>query len=206
MILLQIKSITKENNYLFLQVRWHPNDDLLVSASYDNTIKVFKEDTVDNDWTCQCTLSSHDSTVWSISFDKTGSRFASVSDDKTLKIWKEFKPNNKEGIPTPENESVWKCVCTLSGYHNRTIYDVSWCSLTDFIATACGDDSIRVFQELQPQEETHISFDLICSNEKAHSQDVNAVTWNPVIPGLLASCGDDGLVKLWQFQQQTIIF
>ena len=23
-------------------------------------------------------------------------------------------------------DPVWKCVCTLSGYHTRTIYDVDW--------------------------------------------------------------------------------
>ena len=30
------------------------------------------------------------------------------------------------GIPTPGGDPVWKCVCTLSGYHNRDIYDVNW--------------------------------------------------------------------------------
>jgi len=30
------------------------------------------------------------------------------------------------GIPTPGGDPVWRCVCTLSGYHNRDIYDVNW--------------------------------------------------------------------------------
>lgn len=33
--------------------------------------------------------------------------------------------------------------------------------------------------------------------EGAHEADVNCVRWNPAEPRLLASCGDDGMVKLW---------
>ena len=28
--------------------------------------------------------------------------------------------------PSPDGEPVWKCVCTLSGYHQRDIYSISW--------------------------------------------------------------------------------
>lgn len=80
------------------------------------------------------------------------------------------------GIPTVGNDPTWKCVCTLSGYHDREIYDISWwalptisvCSIrgfkcmqwisfcctlarslcNGFIATACADDCIRVFREV----------------------------------------------------------
>ena len=112
------------------KVIWNPKKDILASASYDNTIKLFKEDLSDNDWINIATLTSHTSTVWSISFDSTGHRLASCSDDKTVKIWQEYLPGNEEGIATPDNEPVWKCVCTLSGYHSRTVYDISWCHLT----------------------------------------------------------------------------
>lgn len=143
-------------------------------------------------------MSSHESTVWSLAFDKTGTRFASVSDDKTLKIWKEYKPKNKENIPTPDGEPVWKNICTLSGFHNRTIYDVSWCHMNDLIVTACGDDAIRIFKEADISDANEPTFDLLYCYEKAHHQDVNSVAWNPVVPGLLASCSDDGTVNLWE--------
>ena len=29
-------------------------------------------------------------------------------------------------IPTPDSETVWKCVCTLSGHHERPIYSIDW--------------------------------------------------------------------------------
>lgn len=177
---------------------WNPHNDIVASASYDNTIKIFKEDKMDSDWCCIATLSSHESTVWSIAFDRTGTRLASCSDDQTVKIWKEYLPNNPEGIPTTDNDPTWKCVCTLSGYHTRTVYDITWCHLTELIATACGDDTIRIFKEAEDSNPNEPTFNMI-SSVRAHSQDVNSVKWNPVIPGLLASCSDDGDIKLWNF-------
>ncbi|KAF7997339.1 hypothetical protein HCN44_005616 [Aphidius gifuensis] len=179
------------------KVRWHPNEDTLASASYDDTVKIFKEDSSDSDWNCVATLASHTSTVWSLSFDNTGSRIVTCSDDKNLKIWQEYKPGNDTMIPTPDNISVWKCVCTLSGYHTRTIYDVDWCKKSGLILTACGDNTIRIFREELDSDPNQPTFNLIASNEDAHSQDVNAVQWNPEQPGQFASAGDDGNVQLW---------
>jgi len=66
-------------------VRWHPEQDVLFSCSYDDTIKVWGPD--GDDWCCKETLSGHESTVWSLSFDAVGSRFVTSSDDRTLRVW-----------------------------------------------------------------------------------------------------------------------
>lgn len=34
---------------------------------------------------------------------------------------------------------------------------------------------------------------------KAHTQDVNSVSWNPVTAGLLLSSSDDGTIKVWKY-------
>lgn len=184
-------------------VCFHPHIDLLASASYDNTIKMYRDD--GDDWIVSCTLSGHESTVWDIAFDGEGKRLASCSDDKTVKIWQQYLPGNSEGVATPDNEPTWKCVCTLSGFHNRTIYSISWCKLSGAIATACGDDTIRIFKEVPNSEGCSTGtmnapqFDMILSLPEAHSEDVNTVQWNPTVPGLLASGSDDGVIKLWDF-------
>ncbi|XP_007905631.1 probable cytosolic iron-sulfur protein assembly protein ciao1 [Callorhinchus milii] len=181
-------------------VIWHPNGELLVSGSYDNSIKLYKEE--DDDWVCFDTLEGHESTVWSIAFDQNGDRLASCSDDKTLKIWKEYKPGNEQGVMCNGSNSCWKCICTLSGYHTRTVYDVSWCPNTGAIATACGDDAIRVFEE-DPNSDPHQpTFSLVAHVPKAHAQDVNCVAWNPKQPGLLASCSDDGDIAIWRYEAE----
>ncbi|XP_015123248.1 probable cytosolic iron-sulfur protein assembly protein Ciao1 [Diachasma alloeum] len=179
------------------KVRWHPHEDILASASYDDTVKIFKENTADSDWNCVATLSSHTSTVWSLSFNSTGSRLVTCSDDKTIKIWQEYRPRNNSGIPTPNNVSVWKNVCTLSGYHSRTIYDVDWCKKTGLIATACGDNTIRIFREENDSDPNQPTFSMVSVAENAHSSDVNAVRWSPKNPGELASAGDDSKVQIW---------
>ncbi|NWI88569.1 CIAO1 protein, partial [Pitta sordida] len=176
-----------------------PPAQLLASASYDDTVRLYREE--EDDWVCCATLEGHDSTVWAVAFDRDGERLASVSDDRTLRIWRRFGPGNREGVACSGTDPTWKCVCTLSGYHSRTIYDVSWCHLTGAVATACGDDAIRVFEESAGSEEAQPTFSLSAHLPRAHTQDVNGVAWNPREPGLLASCSDDGDIAFWQYQR-----
>lgn len=75
------------------------------------------------------------------------------------------------------------------------------CHLTGALATACGDDAIRVFEE-EPLSDPHQpTFSLTAHMARAHSQDVNCVAWNPKEPGLLASCSDDGEMAFWKYQR-----
>ncbi|KAG6449553.1 probable cytosolic iron-sulfur protein assembly protein Ciao1 isoform X1 [Manduca sexta] len=181
------------------KVVWHPLSEILASASYDNTVKLYKEEIHDNEWNCIATLQSHESTVWSLAFDPTGERLATCSDDKTVKIWKQYRPHNPEGL-VMEKDAVWKCVCTLSGYHTRCIYDIAWCHKTGLIATACGDDVIRIFAETEDSDPNAPTFELVCTKFNAHSQDVNCVAWNPLGNRELISCSDDGEIKVWNLQ------
>ena len=142
--------------------------------------------------------------MWSCDFNAKGDKIVSCSDDKTIKIWKEFLPNNSQGIKVTA-ESAWKCVSTGNGYHKRTIFDVKWCHLTDLIATACADNSIHIFRFA---DDGSINNDLdkpaltqLVHQQNAHEQDCNSVAWNPKVPGLLASCSDDGTIKLWKFNE-----
>ncbi|XP_041371455.1 probable cytosolic iron-sulfur protein assembly protein CIAO1 homolog [Gigantopelta aegis] len=180
-------------------ITWHPHEDVLASCSYDDTIKLFRED--NDDWTCFSTLESHQSTVWCVCFDRTGSRLVSCSDDQIVKIWQEYLPGNEEGVQTKGNNPAWKCVCTLSGYHDRTIYYVDWSHISGYIVTASADDCIRVFKEEEGCDKNQPSFSLVGCQNKAHSQDVNCAVWNPKDAGLLASCSDDGTIKVWQHSE-----
>lgn len=114
------------------KVVWHPTSDVLASASYDNTVKLFREDATDSEWICTATLTGHQSTVWSVSFDRTGNRLATCSDDRTVRIWQAYDPklDNREAAirnTSDDDEVAWRCVCTLSGFHTRSVYDVAWC-------------------------------------------------------------------------------
>lgn len=75
------------------------------------------------------------------------------------------------------------------------------CRLTGALATACADDAVRVFKEEEVSDPDQPVFYLAAKMPKAHCQDVNCVAWNPKEAGLLASCGDDGQIAIWRFQE-----
>eukprot|EP00051_Salpingoeca_urceolata_P023068 m.387291 g.387291 ORF g.387291 m.387291 type:complete len:356 (-) comp20064_c0_seq3:407-1474(-) len=171
-------------------VAWHPTEDILASASYDNTIKLFSED-ADAEWACTDTLKGHENTVWSLCFDGSGTRIASASADRTVKVWK--KQSGGGG---------WLCVSTIAGCHTRDVFDVSWSPLNDCIATACGDNVLRVFEQDREAASSSAdaqSFKLVCQLQNAHLQDINAVAWSPADPSLLVSASDDRKVKVWRY-------
>jgi hypothetical protein len=99
-------------------VTWHPSEDLLASSSYDDTVRLYREDL--DDWSCVAVLNGHKSTVWFLAFEplsnlnriqkdglreeqwtlledrrKSGPRLLSASDDQSIRVWRR-RP--KEGV------------------------------------------------------------------------------------------------------------
>lgn len=100
----------------------------------------------------------------------------------------------------------WRVIGTIKGSHSRPIYSVDWLSFAAAsssanIATACGDNHVRVFQ---PQDDASLEKEWKCvADMDAHLGDVNCVAWCPrALPdgsALLVSAGDDSNVVLWRF-------
>ena len=121
-------------------VKWHPTENLLFSASYDNTIKCWKYDNSVDDWLCSYTMDGHGSTVWQIDFDSTGKFMSSCSEDKCWSVWSIISDNNfiNKGI--------------IPNHHMRSIYSISWSKgpvangSSESIATGAADNRICVFE------------------------------------------------------------
>ena len=165
---------------------WHPTKEILFSSSYDDTIKIWNDE--EDDWYCSHTLTGHTSTVWDFAFNKEGDKLVSCSDDKTIILW-DIKQLNE----TPKQ--IW----TLKDVHKRTIYSVDW-STNNVIATGAADDTIRIILP-DNYTETNPTSCVVVELTKAHDTDINCVSWNPKTPNILASCSDDGLIKIWEFVQ-----
>ena len=182
-------------------VAWHPQQEVLASASYDDTLKLYAPN--DDDWRCFATLSAHQSTVWCLAFSPDGRGLVSCSDDRSVSLWRDLT-----------GECGYVLAATAADVHERAVYAVSWApeaSGLGYIATASGDNAIGLLRAhfgsgTEGGNGGESQLELIGIQSDAHAGDVNSVSWRPTRPqaasteraGWLASCGDDGAVKLWQ--------
>ena len=146
-----------------------------MSCSYDDSIKVWEEG--DDDWYCVDTLLGHESTVWEVAFDREGGKLVSVSDDCTLRVWGQ------------KNGKDWECEKVVEKAHRRTIFsvDVARVGANRFV-TGGADNCIKVWDGETGAE--------VAMTEA--EGDVNCVRFNPKMEGVVASCGDDMKVRIWE--------
>jgi WD40 repeat protein len=184
------------------KVKWHETEDVLYSASYDDTVKTWKEDLDGDDWSCSGTTKAHESTVWDLTQErvKEGGRFATVSDDGWVKIWKaggalktEISGSNSSSSNSNNNskkEDAAPLECSFRSGHDRPILCVDWlgaantknserksseCSGKKHPATLAaggGDNSVRVYRE----KETGV-WEEAAAFVNAHDDDVNDIAW-----------------------------
>lgn len=102
----------------------------------------------------------------------------------------------------------------LEGQHHRAIYDVHWGS--PGIVTGGADNAIRIFRASPgvantasalaspdvhpPAPGLSSTLALAVEVRQAHNGDVNSVRWSPGDSQLLASAGDDAVIRLWRFE------
>ena len=98
-------------------VKWHPIEDILFSASYDNTIKVWKHESTQDDWICLKTITEHTDTVWCIDFNEGGTLLISSGDDLKIILWTVKIDQNKIDIVK---------VAEIDNVHERSIFSCAF--------------------------------------------------------------------------------
>ncbi|MBE9005072.1 PD40 domain-containing protein [Fortiea sp. LEGE XX443] len=178
---------------------------LIVSASADNTIKLWRAD-----GTFLKNLWGHEDIVNSVSVSYDGQIIASGSQDKTVKLWsREGKPlntlkghravvNSVSFSPdgqiiasgsTDKTVKLWshdgKLLHTLTG-HKSTVLSVAWSADSQTLASAGADDSIKLWNRGSKLLKTW----------RGHDDAVKSIAWSPdgqtIISGSL-----DQTIKLW---------
>lgn len=71
---------------------------------------------------------------------------------------------------------------------NYTIYSCFGGANESFIASGSEDNKVYIW---------HIRREEPLATLSGHTRTVNCVSWNPVYPSMLASCSDDGTVRIW---------
>ncbi|XXG97605.1 hypothetical protein Hte_003911 [Hypoxylon texense] len=152
--------------------------DVLASASYDNTVRVWREDG-DGEWICVAVLEGHEGTVWGLQWeprprDTKFPRLMSWGADCTVRLWTLKEEDEDEdmeappqhawsggglgGIPNTMRRSLkeeWKCTAILPKAHTRDIYAASWSPETGMVASSGSDGVIAVYREEEEEAGTN---------------------------------------------------
>ncbi|KIM49650.1 hypothetical protein M413DRAFT_438821 [Hebeloma cylindrosporum] len=182
----------------------------LASADKTGIIKYFEPNM--NNLTAWQGSSSREA-IRGISFSPDDRRFATASDDSSVRIWS-FAESRVESVLTGHGWDV-KCVewhptkgLLVSGskdnqikfwdprtgtvlstlhQHKNTIQALSWSPNGNLVASASRDQTVRVF-DIRAMKEFRIL--------KGHKKEVCSVAWHPVHP-LLVSGGSEGAILHW---------
>lgn len=168
-------------------------EDILASASYDNNVKLSQEE--DDDWVSTAT-SYPRSTVWSISWEKSGERLASCSPEGVLHSQKSGNASSwKQGGDTNTGKrSAWRCeYTTIAGIHARSVYDLDWGSRGTWPPWAgrC--------QQVQGNEGDWVC-ELTEYNSHRDGRQLDTME-NPKEDDVLSTGSDDGTIHIWNLSE-----
>ncbi|KHN97826.1 WD repeat protein [Metarhizium album ARSEF 1941] len=144
------------------------SSDVLASASYDNTVRIWREDG-DGEWVCVAVLEGHQGTVWGVEWEprpKDGRfpRLLSCSADGTVRLWtlEEEPDEDNDGFGTGSRSSLggipntmrrspreeWTCTAVLPTAHDRDVYSVSWSKDSGMVASTGRDGKVALYKEV----------------------------------------------------------
>ena len=185
--------------------QWGDGEEILLSSSYDDTIKIWAEDA--GDWFLSGTVENvHTATIWTMTLSPGSIRLVSGSDDGSIAIFKCYTAAEKrERFPDEAKgrNGLWKCVGTLSGAHEGATFCVDYAPAKaghGRLASCGADNRIQIFREAMDSTSDRPLFSLDASTYVPEG-DVNCVKWHPINGSLLASAGDDGCVRIWNFHK-----
>lgn len=160
-------------------VRGRYSADVLASSSYDDTVRIWREDG-DGEWVCVAVLEGHTGTVWGVQWEADPARpkfprLMSFSADKTIRIWTMKQDDDRDddhqaddggaagrnptfrsglgGIPNTMRASVredWECTAVLPAVHTRDVYSATWSPTSGLVASTGSDGVIAVYREAPP--------------------------------------------------------
>ncbi|KAJ8944393.1 hypothetical protein NQ314_009489 [Rhamnusium bicolor] len=207
---------------------WNPTTDLLASGSGDSTARIWdmsdntaspnqlvlrhciqkggtevpsNKDVTSLDWNCDgsllatgsydgyariwttdgrlaSTLGQHKGPIFALKWNKRGNYILSAGVDKTTIIW---------------DAASGQCTQQFS-FHSAPALDVDWQTNTSF-ASCSTDQCIHVCK---------LSMDKPIKSFQGHTNEVNAIKWDPQ-GQLLASCSDDMTLKIWSMKHDTCV-
>ncbi|ROT34961.1 WD40 repeat-like protein [Sodiomyces alkalinus F11] len=169
--------------------------DVLASASYDSTVRIWRED-ADGDWVCVAVLEGHEGTVWGVQWEprpRSDSRFprlVTYSADGTIRVWTLRQDEDDEEEEKEEKEENEEDGDGEDGRGNRRAAGAGRAGAVGGFGFGLGGIPNTMRRSLR--EEWYCSAIL----PAAHTRDVYSVTWSATT-GLVASTGGDGVIAIY---------
>ncbi|MGI2906070.1 nSTAND1 domain-containing NTPase [Tolypothrix sp. VBCCA 56010] len=196
-------------------VSFSPDGKMIATASFDYTVKLWRI----SDGALIKTINAHSAEVYSVCWSADGNMIASGSADRTIKIWRvsdgqllktlsghngdvnsvSFSPDSQTIASGSADKTIkiWRIsdgtlLKTLTG-HTAAVNSVAF-SPDGKIASGSADKTIKIWR---------IS-DAMPKTISAHSDQVTSVSFSPD-GKTLASASFDTAIKLWNFQDGTLL-
>ncbi|XP_077574603.1 WD repeat-containing protein 17 isoform X1 [Stigmatopora nigra] len=203
--------------------KFKPDDpNLLATASFDGTIKIWDTNTL----TAVYTSPGNEGVVYSLSWAPgdlnciaggTSRNGAFIWDVRKGKIIMRFNEHGKNGIfciSWSHKDSKRIATCSGDGFciirtidgkilhkykHPAAVFGCDWSQNNkDMIATGCEDKNVRVYYLATSSDQPLKVF-------TGHLAKVFHVRWSPLREGILCSGSDDGTVRIWDYTQDACI-
>ena len=179
---------------------WHPQMDVLVTGSYDGSLRVWcEEEGCGGEWGCVQTAGG-EHTVWDVAFapgdgqSPEGWALASCDDSGAVALW-EFDVGQAPGGSPLSSPPV-----RAERVHEGPAYSLDWDpgAGSDLrLATGGADGHVALLSTSASSGSPELK---VSSRFSAHApSEINCARWRPAgsADALLATSGDDELIRLW---------
>uniref|UniRef100_A0A6B2EFX6 Putative polyadenylation factor i complex subunit pfs2 n=1 Tax=Phlebotomus kandelakii TaxID=1109342 RepID=A0A6B2EFX6_9DIPT len=191
---------------------WSHNDNWMVTGDHGGYVKYWQSN-MNNVKMYQ----AHKEPIRGISFSPSDNKFATCSDDGTLRVFDFYRcveervlrghgadvkcvhwhpqkalivsgsKDNQQPIKLWDPKSG-QALATLHA-HKSTVMDLKWNDNGNWLVTASRDHLLKLFDLRNLSEEVQIF--------RGHKKEASAVSWHPIHEGLFSSGGSDGSVLFW---------
>ncbi|KAJ3370254.1 hypothetical protein GGF31_004312 [Allomyces arbusculus] len=197
-------------------MRWSRNDTWMLSGDNAGVIKYWQSN-MNNLKSIQV----HKEAVRGIAFAPSDAKFATCSDDKTVKVWNfhtgacehtmlghgwdvkclDWHPykamiasGSKDNLIKLWDPRAGRAITTLHG-HKNTIHAVQWNRNGNWLLSGSRDQMVKIF-DIRTMKEY--------ANFKGHAKEVCSVAWHPQHEDLFVSGGSEGSLIWWLASQPSI--